>query len=57
MSDGDAMRRMFRGAIDIQREIIADANRRIDHYEWALRQMDAENNVVEIEPHANKLVN
>lgn len=53
----DSMRQMFKGAIDIQRELIADANRRIEHYEWALRQMDVEDGVVEIEPHVNKLVN
>lgn len=46
MSEVDNMRILFEGAIKIQLDIIADANRRIDHYRWALDEMDRENGII-----------
>lgn len=40
LSNDTEMRFMFEGAIKLQEEIIADANRRIEHYRWALAEMD-----------------
>jgi hypothetical protein len=33
------MRLLFEGAIRLQEEIIADAKRRIEHYQWAISEM------------------
>lgn len=40
-------RKLFNGAIEIQRGIIADAERTIEHYERALEEMDKQENIVE----------
>jgi len=37
------MREMFHHAIDIQKEVITQANSMIKHYEWALSEMATEN--------------
>ena len=46
------MREMFLGAIKLQEELIADATRRIEHYQWALSEMskqdDEANKVIEV---------
>ena len=50
MSESEKMRELFNGAIKLQEELIADSQRRIEHYRWALAEMDRENNIVEAEP-------
>lgn len=42
------MRTLFQGAIKLQRDLIADSQRRIEHYEWALAEMDKQENVIEV---------
>lgn len=46
-SKPDDMRSLFLKAIELQKENIADAERRIAHYQWALDEMDKENKIVE----------
>lgn len=41
------MRELFLKAIELQRSNIDDAERRITHYQWALAEMDKENNIIE----------
>lgn len=41
------IRDMFNRAIELQEELIADANRRIEHYRWALEEMDKQDNVID----------
>ncbi len=48
MTDNVEMRMLFEGAIKLQQDIIADANRRIEHYRWALAEMDRQENIINL---------
>ncbi len=50
VTEAQKMRFLFNKAIQLQEEIIADSQRRIEHYRWALDEMDRENNIVDLEP-------
>ena len=45
----EEMRSLFKKSIELQRGIIADAEQHIERYEWALAEMDKENNIIEAE--------
>ncbi len=48
MTDNVEMRALFEGAIKLQEEIIADSNRRIEHYRWAMAEMDKQDKIIEL---------
>lgn len=56
MSEAQNMRILFEKAITLQEELKADAQRRIDHYKWALNEIDKENNIVTVEPADPKMI-
>jgi len=54
----DKMRLLFEGAIKLQQELIADSQRRIDHYNWAISEMarQADEAMTVIEPADPKML-
>lgn len=49
MDKNQQMRKMFLGAIKIQEELIADSQRRIEHYQRALSEMARQENIIEVD--------